>query len=372
MTNRVASWLAVAVAVACPGSRAVGDPPGWNREAAGKYLDARCKEWLEFAGAGRGQGATRTSCVSCHTLLSYALGRPALRTTAGAATPTEAEQALLARTTKRVEAWASLDTPPYGLLYDFSDPKKRESWGTEAVLNALILASDDRRQGRGGPTAVTRKAFANLWAAQAAEGPQRGSWEWLDFGLEPWESKGGRYYGAALATVAVGTAPGYYTPGADPATDARVELLRAYLKGGFAAQNLHNRVWALRASAALDGVLNPGERQGVIDQVLALQRADGGWGLPALGDFKRKDGTPQAADSDGYATGLVVHALLTAGVGKNHPAVAKGLAWLRANQAPTGEWRCASVNKKRDPATHAGKFMSDAATAFAVLALSHE
>jgi len=34
-------------------------------------------------------------------------------------------------------------------------------------------------------------------------------------------------------------------------------------------------------------------------------------------------------------------------------------------------WQGVSVNKKRDPASHPGKFMSDAATAYAVLALSH-
>jgi hypothetical protein len=47
-----------------------------------------------------------------------------------------------------------------------------------------------------------------------------------------------------------------------------------------------------------------------------------------------------------------------------------GLAWLRANQAAGGEWRCVSLNKNRDPAAHPGKFMTTAATAFAVLALN--
>ena len=75
--------------------------------------------------------------------------------------------------------------------------------------------------------------------------------------------------------------------------------------------------------------------------------------------------------SDGYATGLVLHALQTAGVPKSDPKIARGLAWLRANQAEGGEWRCVSLNKDRDPASHPGKFMTTAATAFAVLALSH-
>ena len=69
--------------------------------------------------------------------------------------------------------------------------------------------------------------------------------------------------------------------------------------------------------------------------------------------------------------------LQVAGVPKDRPQVAKGLAWLRSNQDPSGAWRAASVNKNRAPESkdpgkaNVGKFMWDAATAYAVLALSH-
>src|SRR5262249_22748968 len=181
----------------------------------------------------------------------------------------------------------------------------------------------------------------------------------------------GGHFGARAAATAVGPAPGYHAPGTDAADDARVKLLQGYLKAGLPRQNLHNRAWALWAATTVEGILTKAERRELIDQLLDRQQEDGGWGLPSLGGRVRSDGTAQETASDGYATGLVLHVLQTAGVPKDDEKVGEGLGWLKHNQAATGAWRGVSVNKERDPASHPGKFMSDAATAYAVLALSH-
>jgi len=271
----------------------------------------------------------------------------------------------------RVENWKELDSEALGLFYDSNARKKRESWGTEAVLNTVILAFDDHIQGRSSPSDGTKKAFSNLWQTQVQTGDDQGTWDWLDFNMGPWEWKAARYFGASLAAIAVGTAPGYYIPATDADTDAKVMLLRDYLKNGLQGQNLHNRVWGLWASTKVKGILTNAEQKKLIDQLLDKQHDDGGWSLSSLGTWVRSDGTAQEIESDGYATGLVLHVLQTVGVPKDDVKIAKGLDWLESNQTATGAWQGVSVNKKRDPATHSGKFMSDAATAFAVLALSH-
>jgi hypothetical protein len=84
----------------------------------------------------------------------------------------------------------------------------------------------------------------------------------------------------------------------------------------------------------------------------------------------RSDGTAQDSAADGYATGLVLRVLQGAGLSPAHPQIARGLDWLKSHQSSSGAWPGVSVNKKRDPASHTGLFMSDAATGFAILALS--
>jgi squalene-hopene/tetraprenyl-beta-curcumene cyclase len=271
----------------------------------------------------------------------------------------------------RVQNWQSLDTEAFGLFYSDSDRKKKQSWGTEAVFNAAILAFDDTYQGRSSSSTLTKQAFLNLWKTQVKLGDDKGSWEWLDFREPPWGSAEARYFGAALAAIAIGTAPGNYSAGADAETDAGIMLLRGYLKGQFQKQNLHDRAWGLWAATKLEGVLTAAEQKKLINQLGDRQRPDGGWCLPSLGTWVRNDRTAQETTSDGYATALIVHVLQSAGVPKDDAKVAKGLEWLKDNQTSTGAWRSVSLVKKRDPSSHTGKFMSDAATAFAVLALGH-
>jgi squalene-hopene/tetraprenyl-beta-curcumene cyclase len=134
-----------------------------------------------------------------------------------------------------------------------------------------------------------------------------------------------------------------------------------------------NRAVLLWAAAGLPGLLQPAERSAIIAELFSKQRADGGWSTPSLviGGWKRRDSTPLDAASDGYGSGLVSFALERAGVPGSDPRLKAALAWLAQNQdRQGGQWRAVSLNKQRDPASDAGRFMSDAATAYSVLALT--
>ncbi len=382
MDNRHARFLSVVMgifALTAPVTAGEGEntPDKWNMRTASQYLDGRGTEWFKFDGARRGEGAASVSCVSCHTLLPYALARPALRRVSGDKVPTEMEAKLLEQVKNRVSNWDRLDASPFALFYDFDEPKKKQSRGTEAIMNALVLSLDDSAHTRKQPSEQAQKALSILWKTQVAVGPQMGSWDWLNFGMEPWEGESGRFLGACMATIAVGTARDNGYAIGDGNSRQGLESLREYLRKNGASQNLHNRVWMLWASAKEDGLLSREQKDQLIGQILAKQQPDGGFSLGSLGSFARKGVNDESKTSDGYATGLILHSLQLAGVKKENPQVEKGLAWLKSNQDPSGAWRAASLNKNRSPESkdpgkaNIGKFMWDAATAYSVLALSH-
>lgn len=336
---------------------------GWDMRAASNYLDARQTWWSAWPTAARDH---QTACVSCHTALPYALSRPALRAALGETAPSSAERKLIDDVIKRVTMWR--DVEPFYPDQTNGLPKTSESRGTEAVLNALVLATRDAAAGA--PSDEARAAFDNLWALQLRRGKPAGSWAWLNFHLEPWEADDAAYFGASLAAVAVGTEPGGYASRAE--IQEPLGALRTFLRRDAGAQSMFNRAVLLWAASTLPDLLTAGDRRAIVDSLFARQNADGGWTLGALGDWKRSDGTTLDSVSDGYATGLVTFALQRAGCAIDEPHVAHARGWLEHHQdRATGRWTAASLNRKRDSTTAAASFMSDAATGFAVLALTY-
>jgi squalene-hopene/tetraprenyl-beta-curcumene cyclase len=176
------------------------------------------------------------------------------------------------------------------------------------------------------------------------------------------------FYGAALAALAVGTAPAEYRERAD--VRERVDALTGYLQREQQAQPLHNRLALLWASSRLPGVLSESVKRALIDEILRKQQPDGGWTIESLGPWRPHPEAPVSQGSSGYATGFAAFALQKAGVSSSNPGIARALAWLMSHQDPqSGHWMAGSLNKKYEPDSMQVRFMQDAATAFAALAL---
>lgn len=337
----------------------------WDPKAAAAYLDRRQSWWMEWP---RAQRDHQTFCVSCHTAVPYALSRSALRSALAEQAPSPNERRLLDNVIKRVRLWKEVE--PFYKDADRGPYKSVESRGTESVLNALILSSREAQSGQLSNDA--RTAFENMWAEQQTTGKQKGAWLWLRFKNEPWEADDSDYFGATLAAVAVGIAPGNYH--AKPEIQTSLKLLREYLNREFAAQTTINRVLLLWADAKLSGLLEPDRQKAIVGELLEKQQADGGWSLSSLsGDWKRADGTPQETTSDGYATGLITFVLQQGGISAENAKLKQGLVWLTANQDKSkGSWAAYSLNKNKEHhiSPETALFMNDAATSYAVLSLT--
>src|SRR5215813_10586844 len=136
--------------------------------AAAAYLDNRLDWWVHWPNAARDHD---TSCVSCHTSLTYALARPVLHRVLDEPQPAAPERIMLANVTKRVRLWKEVE--PFYPDQTRGLPKTSESRGTESVLNALVLATYDASS----PVLSDdlRLAFGNMWALQFRAGEQKGS-----------------------------------------------------------------------------------------------------------------------------------------------------------------------------------------------------
>jgi squalene-hopene/tetraprenyl-beta-curcumene cyclase len=321
------SVLAEPPPVEKPSPNKPGEPllKTWSKEKAASFLDGVAVNWTR-----------ERNCGTCHTNYPYLIARP-----------------LLSPVGRPGNEWREVRSFFENRAANWDTAKPR--WDAEVVATASCLAvSDAMTTNKLNP--ITKKALDRMWTLQGKDG----GWTWLKCDWPPFEHDD--YFGALYAAVGVGYAPGGYKDSAS--AKGGLAKLKQYLKQT-PAPDLHHKTWLLWASARLDGLLLDDERQSLIRELLSKQHSDGGWCLPLLGAWKRRDGSPNDAnaESDGYATGLVVFVLRQAGLAKDQEAIKKGAEWLRKHQTESGRWFTRSLNNDK------AHYITNAGTAFAVLAL---
>jgi len=297
----------------------------YSLEAALRFLDATALNWQR-----------ENKCFACHTNYVYLLARPAIAwdVPAHRQIRSEAERAAEKDRSKAKEPGRSSDS----------------------VVLAAALAINDAQTTRT-LHATTRQALDRMWTFQRDDG----TWPWPG-GCKWPPSEIDEFYGVATAALAAGMAPGEYRH--TPQAKQGLEKIRKFLAGNPPA-NAYHRGMLLWVSRFVDGVLGEPERKAAVEEVLSLQRPDGGWSLASLGDWRRSDGKPQDLQtSDGYGTGFVVYVLRQAGLPKEHAQIQKGIHWLKTHQRASGRWYTRSARKdSKHYITHEG-------TALAVMALA--
>ena len=145
-----------------------------TKARASQYLDGRMRSRFKFDSARRGEGASAVSCVSCHTLLSYAaretraqagLRRQGADRDGDEGTRAGEEQGRKLGQARHRSISRSFMT---------STSRRRNSRaGTEAILNALVLSLDDASHARKEPTPIQESSFRFSGRRRSTKGSTR-------------------------------------------------------------------------------------------------------------------------------------------------------------------------------------------------------
>jgi squalene-hopene/tetraprenyl-beta-curcumene cyclase len=339
---------------------ATADEPlalAFSPERAAGYLDAVALDWVKVH-----------ACTACHTMPSYLMARPAL--TRVSPEPPDVRR--------------FFDDIATGRQERFPDYLPADGRVSIVVVTAVSLAMHDRATS-GKLQPATRRALDEMWTWQQPDG----SWQWPHRDSPP--IKLDEHYGATYAAIGVGMAPGDYARGESAA--GGLSALRRYLAAR-PPVSLHEKAMLAWASVYVDGLLDESARRELLEAVLAAQRPDGGWALASLVDNLAAPSAALAADcraaaadpgygaqfqaywgdnavyrvplaSDGYATGFVVYVARQAGLPAADERLARGVAWLKANQRASGRWFTHSIGPP-----HTRHLISNSGTGYAVLALA--
>ncbi len=296
----------------------------FSAEKAARYLDTAALHWQK-----------ERNCAACHINMGYMFARPAL----GSVLPDSGEVREL------FEEYASK-------RWKAKPPRNHQ----EIVVVASGLAFNDL-QTTGKLAPVTRQTLKVMWEYQRDDG----GWDWRNDGYPPVEYD--EHYGVTLAALTTGIAPDDYVD----TQEARkgLEGIRRFLEDN-PPMSLHHRAMIAWASCHVDGLANDEQRAKTLQELLAIQRPDGGWSTPGLlADWKsleRLDGKPHdTKTSDAYATGFALVVARELGVPSSE--LCRGVDWLLQNQRISGKWF------SRSPAKDSRHYFSNLGSGFAVLGL---
>ncbi|MBC7816259.1 MAG: squalene--hopene cyclase [Planctomycetaceae bacterium] len=298
----------------------------FSLEKAARSMDLAALNW---------QMQPRQQCSQCHANMMHLVARPALARVLPEPPDVRQlfEQHIVAR------RWEK-----HGLIYTF-----------EAVAVAVPLALHDR-QTTGKLHPVTRKALDRMLEAQQPDG----SWDDIAGGKYAFML---RFEQTMFAAVGIGQAPDGYSE-TEPARNA-LERIRKFTQLN-PPKTAYSKGMLLWASVHVDGLVTAENRATFADEILSLQRPDGGWALrQMLADDPAQPAGRFASvlPSDGYGTGFALFALRQAGVAANDPRVRSGVTWLKSHQRASGRWFHPTLSNRPN------NVLSNTATAWAVLAL---
>jgi hypothetical protein len=236
-------------------------------------------------------------------------------------------------------------------------PRGQHGSVTGLVATTAFLALSDARTGSSVHEA-TRRGLDHAWDLL----DESGTWEdWLQCNWPPFESDA--EYGPTLMLVALGELK---AAAKITAADRRgVQRLINYLKKN-EPMSLHAKAMRLWAASHWSKAVRSKERRVWQKELLAARGKDGGWSMASLSGpaWKRDGGKAQTKTSEAYPTAFCIYVLLETGMKQTDEVAKDGLRWLREHQRKEGDWYT------RSPRRSGKDYISRAATAFALMALS--
>ena len=233
---------------------------------------------------------------------------------------------------------------------------------TDVVGTSAFLAINEAQSGANKLSDITLEALDHAWSLQ----DEGGHWaDWTVSNWPPFESD--FHWAVSLMAIATGMAPGDYA-----STDVAVQgmhRIRAHITAN-PPKFAHNRAMLLWAGSVNEGLISNADRHRWIDELLSLQRDDGGWASGQLGVWRMRKGLdsdpPVTVESDGYGTGFVMYVLRQAGVPAAHAAIQRGVGWLKTNRRAGGHWWTQSIRNSFTTSN----YLTHTGTTFALKALA--